>query len=132
MMILTTPTKHTQYKNYFMEQPKQSFDGVTDRIKDYVRLRVEIVKLKVMEKVIATVSGVIAFIIIGIFTFIFLLSAFFTLGFYLAELTGSNVAGFGLLSLILLVIVTILFFVKHKLIIQPLQSKFIVNIFKNW
>lgn len=115
-----------------MEQPKQNFDGVTDRIKDYVHLQVEIIKLKLIEKVIGIVSSLLAYLLIGIFVLIFLLAAFFTLGFYLATLTGSNAAGFGLLSIILFLIVWILFAIKNKSIIKPLQNKFIANIFKNW
>ncbi len=115
-----------------MEQPKQHYDGVTDRIKDYVNLRIEIIKLKIIEKLVGIVASILAFILIGVFALVFLLAAFFTLGFLLAEITGSNSAGFGLLSIILLVIVWILFLIKDKRIIQPLQSKFIANIFKNW
>ncbi|TAH01203.1 MAG: hypothetical protein EAZ15_07715 [Sphingobacteriales bacterium] len=115
-----------------MEQPKQDFDGVTDRIKDYVNLRIEIIKLKVIEKIVSIAASILAYVLIAVFALIFLLAAFFSLGFFLAEITGSNAAGFGLLSIILLVVVWILFLIKDKRIIQPLQNKFIANIFKNW
>ncbi len=115
-----------------MEQPKQHYDGVTDRIKDYLNLRIEIIKLKVIEKLVGIAASILAYILIGVFAIIFLLAAFFSLGFYLATITGSNAAGFGLLSIILLIIVWVLFLIKNKHIIQPLQNKFIANIFKNW
>lgn len=115
-----------------MEEPKQNFESVTDRLKDYIHLQIEIIKLKAIEKIVSIAASILAYIIIGIFVLIFLLAGFFALGFYLAELTNSNAAGFGLLTAILLVIVAVLLFVKNNYIIKPIENKFIANIFKNW
>lgn len=115
-----------------MEKPKQHFDSVTDRLKNYLNLKIEIIKLKAIEKLVTLISSILVYILIAIFGLIFLLAGFFALGFYLAELTNSNACGFGLLTAILLVIIFVLFFIKDKYLIKPIESKFIANIFKNW
>jgi hypothetical protein len=115
-----------------MEEPKHDFDGVTDRLKDYINVRVELIKLKAVEKGVGIAASVITYVLIAIFAIFMLLTAILALGFYLGEVTGSNAAGFGLLTGILLVIVVILFVIKDKSIIKPIENKFIVNIFKNW
>ena len=115
-----------------MEDQKHDFDGAADRLKDYVNLRIELIKLKDIEKGVGIAASVITYLLIAILSIFMLFAGILALGFCLAELTGSNASGFGLLTGILLVIVIVLFVVKDKSIIKPLENKFIVNIFKNW
>jgi hypothetical protein len=115
-----------------MEEQKHDFEGITDRIKDYVNLRVELLKLKAVENGVSIAASAITYMLIGIFAILMILTGILALGFYLGQVLHSNAAGFGLLTGLLFVIVVILFIIKDKSISKPIQNKFIVNIFKNW
>ncbi|TAE35244.1 MAG: hypothetical protein EAY66_09435 [Sphingobacteriales bacterium] len=115
-----------------MEDYKQDFESISGQLKDYIALQVEITKLKATETGVRIASSFVAYFLLAVFVVLLLLSGFLALGFYLAVVTGSNAAGFGWLAAILLLIVLILFLIKDKMIIKPLENKFIINIFKNW
>ncbi|TAF46340.1 MAG: hypothetical protein EAZ51_02280 [Sphingobacteriales bacterium] len=114
------------------ENPKEDLEQISHRIKDYIKLQLEIIQLKATEKGVRMVAYLITYLVLGLFVILFLLAGFLALGFYFAQVTGSNAAGFGCLSLILLLLVVILFIIKNKTLIKPLENKFIENIFKNW
>jgi len=114
------------------EYPKQDFDNISDRFKDYIKLQVEIFKLKATEKGVRIVASLLTYLVLLVFAVLFLISGFLALGFYLSEVTGSNAAGFGCLTVILLLIVIVMVLIREKAMTKPLENKFILNIFKNW
>jgi hypothetical protein len=115
-----------------MEEQKHDFEGITDRIKDYVNLRVELIKLKAVENGVSIAASAMTYMLIGVFAILMLLTGILALGFYLGQVLNSNAAGFGILTGVLFMVVVILFLIKDKSITKPIQNKFIVTIFKNW
>lgn len=112
-----------------MEESNQKFEGFTDRIKDYINLRIELIKLKVIEKGAIVISTSVAYIIIFILSIFLVLFGLIALGLLIGELVGSYAAGFGILTLLILILIFIVFFFKDKAIIKPIENKFIHSFF---
>ena len=88
-------------------------------VKDYLDARLEIYKLKLI-RIISKSAGYFVWMIISIIL-VFLFSIFLGLvaGFWLSELTGSYVLGFGIVTLIILVKIIILASLRNKLFVDP-------------
>lgn len=115
-----------------MEEPKKDFEEITEQLKNYVKLQIELFKLKAVEKGVMFLASLVNSALIFLVVFFILLFGFMALGFYLGNLTGNNAIGFGLLTLFLLIIGIIIFLTKKKYIVTPIQNKAIETIFKNW
>jgi len=88
-------------------------------LKDYLDTRLEIFKLKVI-RLFSKSAGYLIWIIISLFLF-FLLMTFIGLviGFWLTDVTGSYVKGFGYTTLIMLGVIVILALLRKLLFVNP-------------
>ena len=88
-------------------------------LKEYVETRIEIVRLEAIRTASKT-SGYLIWIIISLFLF-FLIAIFagLVLGFWLTDLTGSYIKGFGITTLIMIAIVVILALLRKALFVNP-------------
>ena len=88
--------------------------------KEYVETRVEIYKLRFIRS-FARVTGSLVWILISLFLFS-LLAIFIGLvtGFWLSQLTGSYIKGFGLTILIMVIIIILLTALRKILFINPI------------
>lgn len=88
-------------------------------VKDWVETKMEMYRLMAI-RIIAKSGGYIMWTIVSLFL-VFLLVIFLglTLGFWLSELTGSYTTGFGLVSIILLLLILIITAFRKKLFIDP-------------
>jgi thiol:disulfide interchange protein len=88
--------------------------------RDYLDTRLEIFNLK-MIRLFSKSAGYLIWVIISLFL-VFLLMTFIGLviGFWLTDITGSHVKGFGYTSLIMLAVVTLLALFRKALFIDPL------------
>ena len=89
-------------------------------IKDYFETRLDIYRLKTI-KMVSKTAGYFIWIIISLFL-LFLFVTFFGLviGFWLSDLTGSYVKGFGLTTLIILAIIVIIAMLRKILFVNPI------------
>ena len=93
--------------------------------KDYLYTRGMIYKLKLI-RIFSKSAGYFIWIIISLFLLsLFIIFLGFTLGFWLSEITGSYAKGFGLTSLIVLVVITILAWLRKILFVDPFIRKII-------
>lgn len=111
-----------------MSQPKniqEFFDENVSLVKEYIETKTTVYKLKAT-RTLSSVLGTLAWLIISAF-FIFLLFIFIglVLGFWFSELTGSFVAGFGLATLSLVLMIVLLTIFRRQIFIHPLIRIFI-------
>jgi hypothetical protein len=90
-----------------------------DLLKEYVETRQEILRLSAIQ-ILAKTAGNLVWIIISLFLlFLIILFAGLVVGFWLSGLTGSHVIGFGLTTLILLIIFSTLAIFRNKWFVNP-------------
>jgi hypothetical protein len=111
------------------KQDKQSPD-LFALLKEYIATRVELARLTAIERLTVVASNLITdtFVFItGILTFLF---ASFTLALWLGELTHSYAAGFGIVTLMYLVLALTVVFLKDKIVDNYLNDFLVKRIFK--
>lgn len=94
-------------------------------ISEYVDLRVEHTKLQAYEKIAKLTSAATSYLLIGLFSFFAFLFLSFTLAFYLGNITGSTTMGFGIVSIIYLVILISIFIFRKKYFENAITNKII-------
>lgn len=91
------------------------FEEMKSDITTYVKSNIEIAKLETFEKVgKGAASSAFYLIMFGLLYLVFTL-VFITIGFYLAEVLGSNWKGFGTTTLGVVFFAIVLFFAKRPL-----------------
>lgn len=109
-----------------MAQPENLGSFIKENKKllsEYIETRIEIIRLqgiKASSKAIANLVWVLISLFLVSVVFIF---AGLVLGFWLSELTGSMVKGFGYTTLIMMVLVIILALLREQLFINPVLKK---------
>lgn len=94
-------------------------------VKDWVETTVNIQKLKLV-KIGSKIAGNLVWMIILLFLFsLFIIFLGVTTGYWLSELTGSYVKGFGIVTGIILLKIILLFLFRKKLFIEPVMRKMI-------
>lgn len=89
-------------------------------VKEYLEIRLEIIRLKWI-RAFSISAGHILWIIISLFLlFLFFIFLGMVAGFWLSGLTGSYVKGFGLTALVILAFIALLALFRKPLFINPL------------
>lgn len=107
------------------EKEQDFFKDTTTRLKQYVQQRILLIRLQATDKVSRIASAIITavlLIIIGLFLLIF---ASITLGLWLASLTGSLIAGFGIVALLYLVVFLFVIIFLKKILQNVFINKLI-------
>lgn len=99
------------------------FDEMKSDVTNYVTNTIEIVKLETFEKLSKGVATTSFTLVLFFFVFLILSLAFLTLGFYLADVLGSNWKGFGVVTLGAIFIIVILLLIK-----KPIKSSIINSV----
>ena len=94
-------------------------------LREYVDARWEIFRLEGV-RLLSKSMGYLVWIIISLFMgFLVILFAGLSLGFWLSALTGSNVKGFGLAALLMIVLLIAGTLLRNVLFINPVTEKII-------
>lgn len=108
-----------------MEDQQKFFSHLKTDVSEYIETRLQLMRLQVYEKA-AKISSMLASVIliafIGFFAFLFI---FLSIGFYLADLTGSNAMGFGIVAAFYILILIVYLFIRKKNVEQKLTDKII-------
>lgn len=94
-------------------------------VTDYLETRVELLRLQGIRLASRTGGMLIWAIIAAFFGFIILLFGGLVLGFWFSELTGSYVKGFGLATLVFIVLFVLVTIFRRTLFIDPMVKKII-------
>jgi putative superfamily III holin-X len=113
-----------------MNEKENYFRETKQRVSQYIQNRILLLRLQATDKasnIAATIITIVIIVLIGLFLLIF---ASITLGCWLAELTGSLTAGFGIVALFYLVVLLAVIFFLRKMLSNFFISKFINLIHK--
>lgn len=88
-------------------------------LKEWLEAKLEVYKLKLV-RITARAAGHTIWIIVLLFLF-FLLTIFLglTAGFWLSQLTGSHIKGFGIVTLAIVLLIVLLALLRKKLFVDP-------------
>jgi hypothetical protein len=90
-----------------------------DLLKDYFETRMEVYRLQAI-KTFSKTAGLLLWAIIGLFMlFLVIIFTGMVVGFWLSGLLGSNVYGFGLTTLLLIIVIALLTVFRKQLFINP-------------
>lgn len=111
-------------------QPDDSIQSLLDRSKDYVETRIELAKLKAIDKsadVISSTASALVMIVALLFFFLFLNMG---LGLWLGELLGKSYYGFFILAALYLITGLLFKSMGDKWVKDPVSSLLIKKLFK--
>ena len=99
-----------------MQSEEQFFSESRKKIEQYIRNRVSLIKLQMVEKLSRVAAVLFTGIVVAVLCTFVLLFLSIMGGYYFAELTGSLLAGFGIISAIyLLLLILVIIFRKNIL-----------------
>jgi hypothetical protein len=113
------------------QSPEEFLTEVKDQIHQYVNLELELIKIETVEKSAKVTGYLISSVIFVFLIFMCILFLSLLLGFYLSEISNSNIKGFGIVALIYLVTILIYSLIKQNLVIKPISNKIIKMIYEN-
>lgn len=114
-----------------MEDQKFSFQGVIQKLKEYLQNTKNLTLLKLVDRLSSLFAALVTDGLMIVFGFFILLFLSIGLGFYFGELFGSNALGFAALAGVYLLLVLILSVSKNN-IEKSLINLSIKKFFKKW
>ncbi|MGC4035430.1 MAG: phage holin family protein [Chitinophagaceae bacterium] len=113
-----------------MDKPENIASFIRDNkevLKEYAETRFEIYRLKGI-KTVSKTAGLLGWIIISLFLlFLVIIFGGMTLAYWLSQVFESNVMGFGLTTIFLLIVFILLAVFRKKLFINPVISAIITQ-----
>lgn len=110
-----------------VDNEKGFFRSLVGDLKDYIELKLEILKLDFQEKSAKAISKLVSVLILMLLVFFALFFLLMGLGFYFSQLLGSYAKGFALVGLIYFFL-TVLFIILKKSWIEPsIENKIIAQ-----
>jgi hypothetical protein len=104
---------------------QEFFDENIRIIKEYIETRSSIYKLKAVRSLSGILGLLMWFVISAFLGFLVLIFIGLVLGFWFSEMTGSMASGFGIATLLLLVVIVLIALLRRQLFIYPLIRIFI-------
>jgi len=98
-----------------MEEQKQSFfEETQEMVEDYVSNRLQLLKLQTAEKSSKLISLLLTVLVMALLSFFILLFLSMTLGYYLAQKTGSLFTGFGIVAIFYVVLLVVVLYLRKR------------------
>jgi hypothetical protein len=108
-----------------MNQETNYFEDTQKKIKQYIQHRILLFRLQATDKASTVAATLITTSVIMVTALFLLIFASITAGYWLADLTGSLTAGFGIVALFYLVVFVLVIFFFRKNMQNFLVNKFI-------
>jgi fatty acid desaturase len=113
-----------------MDEKTKLLESLLESAKDYSRTSLELIKLKVIDKVADSLSSAIPLSVVIILSALFLLFLSVGLAFWFGDLTGRIFYGFFIVAGIYILLAVIIHFFLHKKIKRLIGDYFIRNMLK--
>ncbi|MHA4844654.1 hypothetical protein ACX0G7_10845 [Flavitalea antarctica] len=113
-----------------MSQPENlgSFFSENKKLlSDYIETRIALLKLQSVRTLSKTAGTLIWSVVAILFVFIIMIFAGLVLGFWFSELTGSYTRGFGLATLVFILVFVIITLLRKSLFVNPMIQKIIAQ-----
>ena len=108
-----------------MNQEANYFEETRKKLKQYIQHRIILLRLQATDKASSVAATLITVAVVMLTALFLLIFASLTAGYWLAGLTGSLTAGFGIVALFYLVILVLVIFFLRKTMQNFLINKFI-------
>ena len=108
-----------------MNEEANYFKDTKKKIKQYIDQRILLLRLQATKKISNITAGFVTAVAIVIIALLLIIFASFTAGYWLAEITGSFAAGFGIVALFYLIIFLFVIFFLRKILRNFFINKFI-------
>jgi ABC-type glycerol-3-phosphate transport system permease component len=108
--------KNLLIKATYMKQEETFFTDIKTKVEEYVRDRIQLFKLQLLEKVSKIVAGMFSVLLTAFIIFFILLFLSMMAGYAFAHLTHSLFYGFGIVALIYIILFFIILKIKNKVI----------------
>ncbi len=108
-----------------MENQTTPVESLIDRVKSYVETRIDLLKLKAIDKSSSVFSLVIAMLVVILIGFIFLMLLNIGIALLLGELMGKTYYGFLIVAVFYVVIGLVIFSFKDKWLKMPIANSMI-------
>jgi len=105
-----------------MEENTTLFGDLLDKIEDFTKTTIELVKLKAVDKLVSVASNIVSGVIFSILVFFFLLAFNMAIAFWIGEALGKFYLGFFIVAGFYVLLIIILAFFKNKIIRAPLTN----------
>lgn len=103
-------------------------ESLLEKIKDYVETRIELIKLKAIDKSSGVLSSIISILVLAIFSLFFLILLSIGLSLFIGELLGKSYYGFFVVAFFYIIIGLVIFFARHKWIKPPVEGMMIKSL----
>lgn len=113
-----------------MEKEKNSFEALFEKANDYLETRIELTKLKAVDKASDFVSSLTAKLIILFFIVIILLFASIATAFLIGNATGGLQYGFFIVAGFYLLLVLLLYIFRRQWLKTPILNSIIKSMLK--
>jgi hypothetical protein len=110
-----------------MEHQQSPFEGLLDRVKSYVETRIDLIKLKAVDKASGIISNVVATTVVVVFAFLFFLLLNIGIALLLGDLLGKSYYGFFIVAGFYGITGLVLHFKKDKMVKRPVSDAIIKN-----
>lgn len=114
-----------------MENIFSQVQHLAEEVKEYVNVRIDLIKLNVAEKASSLVANTMATIISAIIFIFFLFFASTALALFLSAVIGKPFSGFLIVAGIYLVLGIVIWYARGKLIQVPVMNAIIRQLFAN-
>jgi Protein of unknown function (DUF1469). len=114
----------------FTKKSTKGFQQIFEECKKYIELQKEFVRLELIEKITIVFSTLLLILVIFILSMMVLFYLLFSLAYLLDPYVGGLTNSFLIISGIVLVLIFLFYFLRKKLIINPILN-FIANLFYN-
>jgi len=110
------------------EDKKPFFEETQDLVEDYVKNRLELIKLQTAEKSARLITLLFAGLVIGLLSFFILLFVSIMAGYFFAEKTHSQFYGFGIVAAFYVLLLVAVIYMRKKFLDKYI-SDMVVRIF---
>lgn len=108
-----------------MENQTSSIESLWDRVRSYIETRIELIKLKAIDKSSSAISGIVSTIVVVLICMVFLMLLNFGIAFLLGELLGKVYYGFFVLAAIYGITGLVLYSSREKILKTPIVNSMI-------
>lgn len=113
-----------------MEENATFFGVLLEKVENYAKTTIDLIKLKAVDKLSVVVSNVVYGVILALLVFFFLLILNLALAFWVGSLLGETYLGFFAIAGFYVLLIIIILIFKKQLIKVPLSNVIISKLLK--
>lgn len=111
-----------------MENQSSSIESLIDRVKSYVETRIDLLKLKAIDKSSSFLSVLVTMLVLSIVGLIFIILLNIGLALYIGSLVGSAYCGFFIVAGFYLITGLVIFIFRDQWLKTPVSNVIIKNL----